>query len=77
MGAPLNKYGLQMSFPLIVFIDDNGLKIVIIWSSVVGDGVVSAHKVIPSSGCRCSFDSECVLWCIGDDDGDDPIRLTE
>ena len=44
---------------------------------MVGDGVVSAHKVIPSNGCRDSFDSDCVLWCIGDDDGDDPIRLTE
>ena len=44
---------------------------------MVGDGVVSAHTVIPSNGCRDSFDYECVLWCIDDDDVHDPIQLTE
>ena len=43
---------------------------------MVCDGVGSVHKVIPINGCRASFESECVLGCI-DDDGDDPIRLTE
>ena len=42
---------------------------------MVDDVVVSVHKVIPSNGCRCSFNSDCVLWCIGDDE--DPIRFTD
>ena len=53
--------GFLKESPQLHCVVTSHFKIVFIWWSVVGDGVVSAHKLIPSNGCRDSFDSDFVL----------------
>ena len=69
--------GVETWWLLIVFNDNSGLRVVFSWWSMIGDSMLSVHKMIPVNPCRSSFEADLVLWpvCSVDDDDDDGLIL--
>ena len=64
MGAPLNKYGLEMFLSLIFLKFRSGLSALWSWTSIESSSVSTEHKAIPNNSSEYWMDEvECDLWC--------------
>ena len=65
MGAPLNKYGLEMFSSLIFWKFRSGLSALQSWMSVESSSVSAENKASPNNSSEFGIaEAECDLWCM-------------